>query len=777
MIAIDLRGFGGSEKPASGYSMEDQAGLVAQALRRLGVRKATVVGHPGGTVATALAERSPDLVARLVIVDQAPDESYGLRALPFRDALLRTGDRRRPLAGDPDVAVKDGLGGRSLPATKCRTEFVEDFNRMTYTSYTSDEEEGDYSNAMPLDRRIARAGTPLLAIFGAEDQIYDAGKALAAYARVAWKPDRRVPGAGHSLFNVEKPLETSRAPRRRSLRRRRYYAWPAKSRAESEPRPTPSLNWRTHVRFNDITGRTADRRRRPADRFRHARRVRHGSRSSDPARHARLAIALARGKGPDIAAGAAAGTLPPVPSEPEEVSTPQPQAAERSASPRGRRRRRLLIAAAALIVLVLVVGGLVAWHFSSVVLVPDHSASGAQVDVKAVSPGRITRPLRRSRPAGRLRARLGAGTCDRRDPEQRRRRRHPPPQRREWLSGPRHRRGLRFRCLRGSTQYRARSAIDHGKRQRRTRADAGLADWPIARALGDRCPWHQPRPQAGLRVAPTLHRAGLPTLLISYREDLGRSRQSGRPSPQGLTGGSTCRPQSAMRSHGAPAPRPRRLLDGRRDRRPVHGALSPAESCASRSSSSTLRPSGLGNDPVIFQRDRTKGLPSFAAAPVEWVVGARIDADWVESLDALKHPEDFHVPILLFHGTEDKTVPISTSEEFAAELPQWVTFYRVPQSGPYAESWNVGPRLSNSASRGSSGETPERNEPDRPGRARRGIRTGGDFASQEVALRVPSALSGLNFSVRNGKRCFPAMRHRKFARPPRWSLKTAQGLE
>ena len=34
----------------------------------------------------------------------------------------------------------------------------------------------------------------------------------------------------------------------------------------------------------------------------------------------------------------------------------------------------------------------------------------------------------------------------------------------------------------------------------------------------------------------------------------------------------------------------------------------------------------------------------------------------------------------------------------------------------------------------------------------------------------------LNCSVRNGKRCFPlAMRHRNFARRPRWSLKTAQG--
>ena len=68
--------------------------------------------------------------------------------------------------------------------------------------------------------------------------------------------------------------------------------------------------------------------------------------------------------------------------------------------------------------------------------------------------------------------------------------------------------------------------------------------------------------------------------------------------------------------------------------------------------------------------------------PVEWAIGARIDADW-DDLDALAHPEDFQLPILLFHGTEDKVVPISTSNEFAAELPRWVTYYRVPQGRPH----------------------------------------------------------------------------------------------
>jgi pimeloyl-ACP methyl ester carboxylesterase len=210
VIAVDLRGFGGSEKPSSGYSMEDQAGFVAEALKRLRVRGATVVGQSlGGTVAAALVEVPGGYVKRLAIIDQAPDESYISGGLPFSAELTYV-----PVLGPalwqvtPDFAIKQGLGVAFAPGFDVPDSFVEDFNRMTYTSYTSDGEEGDYSNAIPLDRRIARDGVPLLAIFGAEDQIYDAREALAAYARVPGAQTALIPGAGHSP-NVEKPARTA----------------------------------------------------------------------------------------------------------------------------------------------------------------------------------------------------------------------------------------------------------------------------------------------------------------------------------------------------------------------------------------------------------------------------------------------------------------------------------------------------------------------------------------------------------------------------------------
>ena len=211
VIAIDLRGFGGSEKPGSGYSIEDQADLVAQALSRLGVREATVVGHSlGGTVIVALAEQAPDLVERLVIIDQAPNnDDYG-DGLPFLASLSFA-----PVLGPalwrvtPDFAIEDGLGKAFAPGYDVPHQFVDDFHRMSYTSYDEAAEgEDDYVGEAPLDQRVTATHLPLLAIFGAEDQIFESPKALAAYAKVPGAKTALVPGAGHSP-NVEKPARTA----------------------------------------------------------------------------------------------------------------------------------------------------------------------------------------------------------------------------------------------------------------------------------------------------------------------------------------------------------------------------------------------------------------------------------------------------------------------------------------------------------------------------------------------------------------------------------------
>lgn len=209
VVAVDLLGHGGSEKPISGYSIESQADLVAQALGRLGVRDAEVVGHSlGGPVSIALAEQSPQLVDRLVAIDSIPDSSYGdvglIGELPFKPVIGQTLWRIKP-----DFSIEDGLGVAFAPGFDVPDAFVEDVKRMTYSSYTGSHDAFDeYTGEEALPQRAAATGKPILAIMGAEEQIAsDPVAALAAY-RAAGAQTKLIQGAGHSP-NVEKPIEVA----------------------------------------------------------------------------------------------------------------------------------------------------------------------------------------------------------------------------------------------------------------------------------------------------------------------------------------------------------------------------------------------------------------------------------------------------------------------------------------------------------------------------------------------------------------------------------------
>jgi pimeloyl-ACP methyl ester carboxylesterase len=84
-------------------------------------------------------------------------------------------------------------------------QVVDDLRVMTYTAFDhSSDAERDYTDQEPLDERLAAIHVPLLVIFGAQDQIYDAQEAIARYAAVPGAQTHLIEGAGHSP-NVEKP--------------------------------------------------------------------------------------------------------------------------------------------------------------------------------------------------------------------------------------------------------------------------------------------------------------------------------------------------------------------------------------------------------------------------------------------------------------------------------------------------------------------------------------------------------------------------------------------
>jgi pimeloyl-ACP methyl ester carboxylesterase len=216
VVTVDLLGHGGSEKPGSGYTPDNQAQVVAEALERLDVTAATVVGHSlGGSVGVALSEQSPELVDRLTIVDMPPDNSYG-------DLGFIAGLAFQPVLGEalwqvkPDFSVRDGLEVAFAPGYDVPDAFVEDVKRLTYTAYDSSPSGvDDFLEEESLEQRMKATGKPLMVLMGAEEQIVDdPQRALDQYA--TGDPGAEVhliADAGHSP-NVERPALVARLVQR-----------------------------------------------------------------------------------------------------------------------------------------------------------------------------------------------------------------------------------------------------------------------------------------------------------------------------------------------------------------------------------------------------------------------------------------------------------------------------------------------------------------------------------------------------------------------------------
>ena len=72
-IALDMRGWGGSDRPDTGYDIATLADDVQAAVSALGVRRYILVGHSmGGKIAQLLASRRPAGLAGLVLVAPSP---------------------------------------------------------------------------------------------------------------------------------------------------------------------------------------------------------------------------------------------------------------------------------------------------------------------------------------------------------------------------------------------------------------------------------------------------------------------------------------------------------------------------------------------------------------------------------------------------------------------------------------------------------------------------------------------------------------------------------
>jgi uncharacterized protein len=338
------------------------------------------------------------------------------------------------------------------------------------------------------------------------------------------------------------------------------------------------------------------------------------------------------------------------------------------------------------------------WHFASIALVPDHSEWPLETRVEAVRPGRIvlSRDEHSSQPgvygidwqAGH--AIVGAILAE--SPETITRRLSDV---RGYLApdidvgldshvfagDPREARGLPFRSVGVPDQLGPMPAwlIPPAPRARRGTTNR---TWAIV------VHGHNDNRQNDLRIAPTLQQLGLTSLLISYRNDLGAP-----DSPDGLyhLGETEWNDLAAAVRYALHRGARRVVLVGYSMGGALIDQFMQRSRLADRVAALVLDAPVLDWRSLLEFNAEKKGLPGFLALPVELAIDVRVNPDW-DRLDAFQHLQDLRLPILLFHSTEDDLVPISTSEDLAADLPRWVTYYRVPTVG-HTESWNFNPAL------------------------------------------------------------------------------------
>ncbi|MFI0817415.1 alpha/beta fold hydrolase [Streptomyces sp. NPDC021098] len=85
VIAVDIRGMGGSGKPASGYDKKSMAADIRELGRQLGYERVNIAGHGiGSMVAFSHAANHPSATGRLALLNTTHiDESYyGFRIMP-----------------------------------------------------------------------------------------------------------------------------------------------------------------------------------------------------------------------------------------------------------------------------------------------------------------------------------------------------------------------------------------------------------------------------------------------------------------------------------------------------------------------------------------------------------------------------------------------------------------------------------------------------------------------------------------------------------------------
>ncbi len=166
VIAVDLRGFGRSDRPTGpgAYGIEVLAADVAAAARALGIRNMHYLGTSmGGFVGQMLALAEPTLCRSLVLCHTAFRMSIPQDVLQARVEMLR----RAPMAEYARVVASQALAPAAAPALfDWIAQMIAQNDQRAYTQVLTES-----LQAFDVSDRVAQIRLPTLVIVGALDRV------------------------------------------------------------------------------------------------------------------------------------------------------------------------------------------------------------------------------------------------------------------------------------------------------------------------------------------------------------------------------------------------------------------------------------------------------------------------------------------------------------------------------------------------------------------------------------------------------------------------------
>ncbi len=214
VIAPDLLGHGGSDRPRADYSLPAFANAMRDLLLYLGIERATLVGHSlGGGIAGQFTYQFPEMVERLVFVNTGgvtrsvspvlraaslPLSELAIRAMGLPGALPLASAALTVLGRVPSrmfvdnaecVRVLAGLPHAGTPRAFARTlRAVVDPRGQVVTM---------------LDRSYLGADVPALIVWGSDDPIIPVSHAHLLHATLPASRLEVFDGAGHFPFRAD----------------------------------------------------------------------------------------------------------------------------------------------------------------------------------------------------------------------------------------------------------------------------------------------------------------------------------------------------------------------------------------------------------------------------------------------------------------------------------------------------------------------------------------------------------------------------------------------